>query len=356
LTDELKIPISVPGADKAKADLAAVAAAAQQATAAGSGGSPAQTTAAIEADTKAKTDNAEITDELKMKDKSLLKELASLSPEVNILAEAFNAVMTKAGPLAISLGLIGPVIGVATLLIEGYVKNCREQAAAAEASARANDKMADSYLAVEEAIDKTRTRQDTAKNPTSGILSRIRTTADKYGLSSEGVTQLGIAVAAGADAETTAASLAEQFGAKSSAQANVYASQRIDVFGGAASKRTSKTAYEYAAAREREAGQGQETAELLRKFTETNVAEVNRIWARGERYAAWTGDLDNNDPGQYLARTLQRYPELMETTLGPQAGSLAGKKLGDVVHINQNGTIYNGQFLDAAGSPHRGGQ
>jgi len=119
--EDLKINVGVGGAAKAQTDLHGVAAAEHAVGAAAQGGA-----AGIAKTAVAKKAAGEAAEELRMKDRSLLREFAMISPECAIAAEALHGLMTKTTGVGIAFVGVSAALSIAML---AYSKFSEYQAA-----------------------------------------------------------------------------------------------------------------------------------------------------------------------------------------------------------------------------------
>lgn len=146
--DELKINVGVGGAAKATADLHGVAAGEHAVGAAAQAASP-----AIAKTAAAKTAAGEAAEELRMRDRSLLREFAMLSPECAIVAEALNNMMTKTTGAGMVLGFISVAIGAATLAFSKFSEAQAEEKRRTQEVLSGLHQQREAYLALAEAAD-----------------------------------------------------------------------------------------------------------------------------------------------------------------------------------------------------------
>jgi hypothetical protein len=177
VADELRINVGVGGAKEAEAALKGVAGAEQGI------GAAAQTGAAgIARTAAAKKAAGEAAHELTMRDQSLLRQVAMISPEFAIAADVINQFATKTTQAGLALGLIGAGIAAVTVVISRYNESQAEQKRKAEELIAVLRQQYEEHLKIEAAQDRmARGRGGAGAAAMAGLQKRL------YGLAPEGV-------------------------------------------------------------------------------------------------------------------------------------------------------------------------
>lgn len=149
MPEELKINVGVGGAEAAKAALHDVAAGETAVGAAAKSASP-----AIAGTATAKKAAGDAADELKMRDRSLLREFAMISPECGLVAEAFQNLQKHTTGTGLALGMIGVAIGAATLAYSKFSEVQAEQKAKAAAVIAGLQAQSEAYLKLAASAEK----------------------------------------------------------------------------------------------------------------------------------------------------------------------------------------------------------
>jgi hypothetical protein len=98
-------------------------------------------------------------DEFRMRNRSLLLELASLSPETRIAADALNVLMSGATGTAMTLGLLGSAIGLAAYAYSQFSAAQEESKRKTQEVISALKTQRDTYLKLVEAVDEASMRE-----------------------------------------------------------------------------------------------------------------------------------------------------------------------------------------------------
>ncbi|MFB3893218.1 MAG: hypothetical protein ACE15C_14475 [Phycisphaerae bacterium] len=345
MADELKIPVTVPGAQQAAQQLKEVAAA-EKAVA----GAAAESAPGHKAVADAKREASEAAEELTMRDRSLLREIAGLHPVAGAAAEVFNTLNTKTTGLGIAMGLTGAAIGLATLAISEMTKAQEKQKAVMEDQLNTLRSAYDSYLKLSAAIaEKSRPGADVNAATRQAVEIGL---AEQ--LSPEGVKAAGEIIAAGGDMAVALPGLKARYGAKTPELARQYQTEVMGMKTGMGPGAGWDAIIANVAARE-----GVSSKDLL-----SNITAALELKRYAGTLAAPTF-LSMDDPegrAAWLQRLRERYPELEQVGFARSPASMwhasyeyAPGRPGGGVLYNIGGTVYTAPNADPAGKPQRRG-
>jgi hypothetical protein len=179
MADEIKLPVSAPGAKEAAADLKAVAGATGQVAQATQAAAPATqaaapaTQAAAAADTRrasASKAAGEAAKSQNEQNRTLVESLRRLGPEASMAADIIQSLALKHGTAAISIGLVGAAIGIGIELFQRYAESQAKAKEQADAATRALAGQAEAYAKLAEEMDKAR-RSGAVENVTATRLA-----------------------------------------------------------------------------------------------------------------------------------------------------------------------------------------
>ncbi len=203
MADELKIPVSAPGALKATQDLAAVAAAEKQVgqAAQASGAAAKAATPAVDDHTQSQDKQSGAARELSMRHKTLLRDVAALGPEFQVAAEGLNVLVNAENSAVMAMGLVGVTImavGQAVSMLSGIEQEKKQRAAQViEQLVKERDSYLEIAAAVEKAAEVESHRNQITSKPTEQAIGQIAGEAKATGMGKAEIQGVAEAQAAG---------------------------------------------------------------------------------------------------------------------------------------------------------------